>query len=55
MEEDNPLGNDLMTIQWLRRLNVGNAPRGQGLVEVVVAEIYAEVVVLLLQMLAEFT
>jgi hypothetical protein len=37
-EEDNPLGSNLMTIQWSKHLNVVNEARGQGLVEVVVTE-----------------
>jgi hypothetical protein len=36
---DNPLENDLTTILWSRRQNVGNEVNAYGLVEVVVVEV----------------
>jgi hypothetical protein len=53
--EDIPQGSDLTTIQWSGRLNVVNEARGQGLVEVEVAEMDVEAVGKLLQILVELT
>jgi hypothetical protein len=48
MEDDNPPGSDLMTIQWSTRRNVGNEVKGRGLVEVVVLAMGVEAVAELL-------
>jgi hypothetical protein len=59
MEVDNPLGNDLTTILWSRRQDVGNVDKALGLVEVVavvtIEVVVMEAVVDLLQPLAELT
>jgi hypothetical protein len=59
MEVDNPLENNLTTILWSRRQNVGNEERAQGLIEnvdvVTVVVVLVEAVVNLLQTLAELT
>jgi hypothetical protein len=55
IEEDILLGSDLTTIKWSSHLNFGNEAKGQGLVEVVVAEVDVEAVADILQTLAELT
>jgi hypothetical protein len=57
LEVDNSVASDLTTILWSRRLNVGNAVRVQGFVEVVamIVEVVVEALVDLLQILAELT
>jgi hypothetical protein len=53
MEEDNSLGNDLTTIRWSRRRNVGNEVQDRSLVEIVVLAMDVEAVTELLQKMAE--
>jgi hypothetical protein len=53
VEEDNSLGNDLTTIRWSRRRNVGNEVQDRSLVEFVVLAMDVEAVTELLQKMAE--
>jgi hypothetical protein len=59
MEAVNPLENDLMTILWSRRQNVGNEVKAQSSVEVVVlatiVAVVVEAVFDLLQTMADLT